>query len=183
VPNVPTSFDEQLPSTIRGGVLGGGVGNTMGSRVIGEKHTRRETQGTITVARPGIRPATHEESPEQIKRDREDAKRQSEFAKLQQKVAVPLSQIADAPDDLTLWAALDRIEAHGGAVLAAEHGVLRFLLPERLHENALTDRSIRRTLLDAVRVLDNSRGLVHALLKAKKALPDLPPAAGGGVAA
>jgi hypothetical protein len=171
VPNVPTSFDEPLPSTIRGGVLGGGVGNTMGSRVVGEKRTRRETQGTITVARPGIGPATHEDSPEQIKRDREDAKRQNEFAKEQIKIPVSFSQISGVRDDLTLWAALDRIEAHGGQVLAAEHGVLRFLLPERLHENTLTDRSIRRTLLEAVRVLDNSRGLVHALIKSKKNPP------------
>jgi hypothetical protein len=179
---VPTIFDEQLPSVIGGGVLGGGA-NTMGSRVMGEKNTRRETQGTITVARPGIGAEAHEESPEQLKKDRAEAAAQQQFAKLQQKVAVPLAQIADSPGDLTLWAALDRIEAHGGQVLPAEHGVLRFLLPERLHENALTDRAIRRTLIDAVRALDNSRGLVHALLKAKKALPDLPPAAGGGVAA
>jgi hypothetical protein len=182
MPNVPTIFDEPRPSTIGGGLLGGGE-NTMGSRVVGEKHIRREVQGTITVARPGIRPATHEKSPEQIKRDREDAKRQSEFAKEQIKVPVPFSQISGVRDDLTLWVALDRIEAHGGQVLAAEHGVLRFLLPARLHENTLTDRSIRRALLDAVRALDNCRDLVHALLKAKKALPDLPPAAGGGVAA
>jgi hypothetical protein len=75
------------------------------------------------------------------------------------------------------------LEEHGGRVLAGEHGSLRFQTPERFHANNSEDSAIRRKVIEAVKTLDAARPTVHALLKAKRELPDLPAAAGGGVAA
>ena len=77
---------------------------------------------------------------------------------------------------LTLAQALDLLEQNGGTVEAGDHGTLNFSVSERLPHQR------RHRVVRAARVLDASRELVHAHLKAGRPLPDRPPAAGGGLA-
>ena len=83
---------------------------------------------------------------------------------------------------MTLSTALATLESFGGSVVGREDGTLSFRLPRRLAEDAISDQAHRARAHDAIRTLDQARGVVAHCLRTRKALPDLDPGAGGGVA-
>ena len=85
-------------------------------------------------------------------------------------------------EGMTLSAALATLESYGGTVATRADGTLSFQLPRRLAEDAIADQMHRGRAHDAIRTLDQARGVVAHCLRNRKALPDLEPGAGGGVA-
>jgi hypothetical protein len=106
------------------------------------------------------------------------------FARNQPLRPVALADIVNIKLNLamTLSGAGQILEDAGGAVRPGDAGTLRFELPERLHPDPLTHEAAWRAALEAVICLDAARAVVHHCLTKRKPLPDLRPAAGGGVA-
>jgi hypothetical protein len=133
------------------------------------------------------RPSTAELEPDAAEQGRrmraaeEERNARGAFTKAQPSVPVTHATIYGS-SGLSLRAALRVIEDHGGSVTPGDHGTHQFALPALIHPDPLHDIELRRHVHEAIGTLDLCRDVVHALLIAERELPDLPPAAGGGVA-
>ena len=171
-------------STMSGGVIretepsmGGGVlyeGGVVSSQHLGVLPDPRPSRGERDrVAREREQHRRHADG------DRE--RQRLQFTKAEPKDPVSFTDIYGGAERMTLAAAHATLESFGGSVTGRADGTLAFALPRRLAPNAISDGAHRARAHEAIKVLDQCRGIVAHCLNSKRALPDLLPAAGGGV--